>query len=103
MLRPRVSRRDAKRAFRPRLGVTKVVAQLAGEGRHGEKIRIVGVHRFEAADMRAEPRPHILLAEHVIEELCELGGEEIGRPFGVIASSAAAARRLSLPCQSASA
>ena len=40
MPRPRVSRGDAERAFRPRLGVTKVVAQLAGEGRHGEKIRI---------------------------------------------------------------
>jgi hypothetical protein len=37
---------------------------------------------FEAAHVCAKARSHILLAEHVIEELCELGGKEIARPFG---------------------
>src|SRR5262249_54750117 len=32
--------------------------------------------------VRAKPWPHVLLAEHVIEELCDLGGQEIARPLG---------------------
>ena len=49
VLRPRVSRRDAEGTFRTRLGLAVVTAQLAGEGRHGEKIRILGMRRFETA------------------------------------------------------
>ena len=82
MLRPRVSRRDAECTFRSRLGLAVVTAQLAGEGRHGEKIRILGMRKFETAYVRAEPRAHVLLAEHVVEELCQLGGEEIAGPLG---------------------
>src|SRR5262245_63594391 len=82
VLRPWVSQLDAERALRPRLGVGVLAAQLAGEGRHGKKIRVVRVHRFKALHMRAKPGPHMLLAEHVIEELRELGGEEIAGPLG---------------------
>jgi hypothetical protein len=82
VLRPRVSRLDRERAFRHRLGGGVVAAQLAGECRHREKIRILRVRAFEAAHVRAKPWSHVLLAKHVIEELCDLGGQEIARPLG---------------------
>src|SRR5262249_6532610 len=72
VLRPRVSRLDAERAFRKRLGGDGVAAQLAGERRHREKIRIARVRAFETAHVRAKSRAHILLAKHVIDELRDL-------------------------------
>jgi hypothetical protein len=82
VLSPWVSRGDPEGSFRTRLGLFVLTAELAGEGRHGEKIRIVGVRRFQTLHVRAEPRAHILLADHVVEELRQLGGEEIARPLG---------------------
>jgi hypothetical protein len=65
---------DGERAFGSRLRNRIAAAQLAGEGRHREKIGIAGVAGFEATHMCEEARTHVLLAEDVIEELSEFRG-----------------------------
>ena len=81
MLRPRISLRDGERALGIRLRGRKIVAQLAGKGFHRKEIRIVRVHRSEPGHVRAESCAHVLLAEHVVEKLGELRGQEVARPL----------------------
>ena len=71
----------AERTFGFRLGGLVIPAQLAGESRHGKKIGIAGMRGFEPIHMRAKARPHMLLAEHVVEKLGEFRAQEIARPL----------------------
>ena len=81
MLRPGIAHLELERVRGAALGVGKVAAQLRCKGRHPEKIRVVGIRVLDAPHVRAEPRAHVLLAEHVIQKLRQLRGEQICRPL----------------------
>jgi hypothetical protein len=82
VLCPWIAGLNPQRSFSTALGGSVIAAQLVGECHHGQKIRIVCVHGFKTCHVRAKPCTHMLLTEHVINELGEFCSAEITGPFG---------------------